>query len=718
MREACGHYRAAVAAAPGNASAHLHLGVALEAAGDARGALDSYEAALVAEPGNPYASYNLGKALYVRGDLARADALLRAAVSGNPEFVDAHVVLAAVLEARGDARGAIAALEKALAMRPGYSGALRNLGMLRARLESWPEAVSALTRAAQVDPSDAGTQYWLGEALSRLGRSDEAARCYARALTLRPDLADAHVALGNLRAAEQRYADALACYRAALDIDPRHTTARVNLGNAHVYLGEAEAAREAYDAALAIDPELAAARWARAMSLIPVIRDAGSDLAAERSAFAGDLAQLDRWFDARRSETGHAVVGVQQPFWLAYQDADNRELLRDYGRLCARLMRRWQESNGLAPRGARRPGALRVGVVSQYFRRHSVWNALMKGWFQQLDRERFELQAFCLGADGDAETQFARSRAARFVQGPRPMRSWVEAILEARPDVLIYPEVGMDPMTVKLASLRLAPLQAASWGHPETTGLPTIDCYFSAAGLEPGAAQAHYEERLVALPNLGCYLEPSATPAIEADLGRWGLSADSPLLLCPGTPFKYAPEHDRLYVEIARHIGSCQLCFFICGNPALSEKLRRRLAHAFAQAGLEFERHVRFLPWLVPAEFYALMRHADVMLDTVGFSGFNTALQALECGLPVAAYEGRFLRGRLASGILRHLGLDELVATDERQYRELAVSLATDSERRTQLRRRIEAARPRLYHDTAPVRALEDFLAAYSSDSR
>jgi predicted O-linked N-acetylglucosamine transferase (SPINDLY family) len=342
----------------------------------------------------------------------------------------------------------------------------------------------------------------------------------------------------------------------------------------------------------------------------------------------------------------------------------------------------------------------------------------VKGWFQQLDRARFELQGFCLGAESDAETQLARSRATRFVQGPMPLRAWVEAILEAQPDVLIYPEVGMDPTTVKLASLRLAPLQAATWGHPETTGLPTLDCYFSAAGLEPVAAQDHYVERLVALPNLGCYLEPSAIPATEADLGRWGLSGGQPLLLCPGTPFKYAPEHDRLYVDIAHRLGPCQLCFFVCGNAALSEKLRQRLAQAFAQAGLAFDRHVRFLPWLAPAEFYALMRRADAMLDTLGFSGFNTALQALECGLPVVGYEGRFLRGRLASGMLRHLGLDDLVATDEREYVELAISLATDRERGARLRQRIEAARPRLYRDTAPIRALEDFLAGYSSDSR
>jgi len=710
MEEACAHYRAALAKAPSSASAHLHLGVALESLGDAEGAISAYSAALGVDPENAYAAYNLGKALLVRGEAKRSEALLRAALARKPDFAEAHVVLAGALERRGELSGAMASLRSALELRPGFPGALRNLGVLQARLGDWPEAARALASAAEADPADAGTQLWLGTVLSEQGRREDALRHLRRALELAPELADAHVALGNLHAADQRYPDAIACYRAALEIEPRHVTACINLGNALVYVGEAEAARRSYDAALAIDPELATARWALAMSRIPVIREAGDDLAAHRRALAEDLRALDAWFDERRSESGHAVVGVQQPFWLAYQAEDNRALLEQYGRICARLMGRWQETAGLHRAGGRRPGPIRVGVVSQYFRSHSVWNALVRGWFLGLDPERFELQGFCLGAAVDAETSLARERSTRFMQGPLPLRAWAEAILDAQPDVLIFPEIGMDPMTVKLASLRLAPVQAASWGHPETTGLPTIDVYLSAVGLEPPHAQAHYSERLVALPNLGCYLEPTEHPALDRVPAQWGLSDDLPLLLCPGTPFKYAPEQDRLIVEIARRIGPCQLCFFICGNPALSEKLRRRLALAFSRAGLDFDRHVRFIPWLAPHEFYALMRRADVMLDTVGFSGFNTALQAVECGLPVVAYEGRFLRGRLASGLLRRLGLEELIASDEARFVDLAVTLCADAGRRRRLQRQIESARHRLYQDAAPIRALEEFL--------
>jgi len=61
--------------------------------------------------------------------------------------------------------------------------------------------------------------------------------------------------------------------------------------------------------------------------------------------------------------------------------------------------------------------------------------------------------------------------------------------------------------------------------------------------------------------------------------------------------------------------------------------------------------HVRFIRWLNFHEYHCLLRHADVLLDTIGFSGYNTAVQAIECGLPLVTREGRFLRGRLASGV-------------------------------------------------------------------
>ena len=158
-------------------------------------------------------------------------------------------------------------------------------------------------------------------------------------------------------------------------------------------------------------------------------------------------------------------------------------------------------------------------------------------------------------------------------------------------------------------------------------------------------------------PTSAAISEPRTITEDRPQLRELGLDADCPLLVCPGVPFKYALQHDWIFPELARRLGRCRFVFFTHHRRALTDRLRTRLQHAFAAQGLEAERFVVFVPWLSKAGFLGLMSQAHVCLDTIGFSGFNTALQAVQAGLPLVAREGRFMRGRLASGILKRLGL-------------------------------------------------------------
>jgi len=97
-------------------------------------------------------------------------------------------------------------------------------------------------------------------------------------------------------------------------------------------------------------------------------------------------------------------------------------------------------------------------------------------------------------------------------------------------------------------------------------------------------------------------------------------------------------------------------------------------------------------------------------MDTIGFSGFNSAMQAVECGLPVVTREGKFMRGRFASGILRTLELPELIAESNDGYIELVARVAGDQAMRTRLRERNARAGPPVFGTIEPVRSLERFI--------
>jgi protein O-GlcNAc transferase len=127
---------------------------------------------------------------------------------------------------------------------------------------------------------------------------------------------------------------------------------------------------------------------------------------------------------------------------------------------------------------------------------------------------------------------------------------------------------------------------------------------------------------------------------------------------------------------------------------------------AFAAAETSFDDCVRFIPWQAQPAFFALLDRADVYLDSIGFSGFNTTMQAVERGTPIVAFEGEFMRGRFASAILRQIGLDEWVADSTGQYVQLVERLALDKDARDSARRQMIERRRQLFDDRETVAAL------------
>ena len=655
----------------------LHLlGVVAHQSGSYGEALEMFDRALVANPLSADAYRNRAETCRMLGRLEDAQKSYENAIAIEPRDAEAHNDLGITLAARGQYDAALARFEHAIACKPNFLEAHLNLG----------------------------------STYQDLGRLSEAVRCFHEVLKIGPESGLAYIKLGRALQLSGRLADALEKYQEGLAIDPDVALGHFYLGRMLHDQGLLEDALQCFSAAVRLRPNDVVARWALAMSQLALVHEAQDRADDSRLSFARALVELDAWLDSSRSLEGADAVGQQQPFYLAYHETNNRELLSRYGDLCSRLTGFWQECEGIAPVGRPFHEKVRVGFVSGQVRDHSVWQAILKGWLQHLDRERFAVYLFHTGRHRDAETSFAEAHVDYFSQPPRSIRGWVDDIVGHQIDVLIYPEIGMDATTLKLASMRLAPVQAAAWGHPETTGLPTIDYYLSAEDFEPDNAQDNYRERLVALPHLGCRYDPLPVNDCEIDLEEMGIDPRFPILLCAGVPFKYGPQHDWILIEVAKRLHRCQFIFFRHVQENLTEKLECRLESAFENAGLFFHAHGVFLPWLRRDAFYALMRKADVYLDTLGFSGFNTAMQAIECGLPVVTKDGRFMRGRLASGILKRLGMPELVARSDTEYIDLAVRLASDKSYGESIRKRIEADRHVLFNDMAPIRGLEEFL--------
>src|ERR1700675_912888 len=221
-----------------------------------------------------------------------------------------------------------------------------------------------------------------------------------------------------------------------------------------------------------------------------------------------------------------------------------------------------------------------------------------------LDRDRFHVSCYHTSADRDDETNAAAALCNRFAQGPLSLDAWRCKILDHAPHVLIFPEIGMDKVSAQLAAQRLAPVQCCSWGHPVTSGFPTIDYFLSSDLMEPAGAADHYSERLVRLPHLSIYYAPRVVRPISADRPQLGLRPEAVVYWCCQSPPKYLPQFDGVFARIAAEVPDSQFTFIeFGGGRGVTELFWTRLERVFRAVGLDARDHCVFLPRLAADRF-------------------------------------------------------------------------------------------------------------------
>lgn len=83
----------------------------------------------------------------------------------------------------------------------------------------------------------------------------------------------------------------------------------------------------------------------------------------------------------------------------------------------------------------------------------------------------------------------------------------------------------------------------------------------------------------------------------------------------------------------------------------MTQRFRTWLERAFAAQGLDSQIYCYFLSRLDLQEYLQVNRCSDIFLDTCSWSGGNTTLEAIACGLPIVTYPGDFMRGRHAAAM-------------------------------------------------------------------
>jgi len=703
--EAC--YLTLLEALPGNADIWHLAGVLAFQQGRIGPAVERYQKAIELKPGFVQALNNLGIAHKLAGRLQHAADAFAAALEADPAYASAAYNLGLLREAIGDDKGAEFVYRVALQSRPDWPAARGNLGNVLRRAGRLAEADAELSRAAELAPQDADALGNLALLRIEQGRLAEGRSLAERAVTLAPTSAPWWEAAGSAARLQGDVDAAIANLERAAALAPEDAPLLLELALAQEAGAETAAARATLARVVSVQPDWQRPRWSQAL-LLPRIPASEAEAETALRDFDAGLASLG---SSLQLDSAAAIDGALDaacsvlPFGLHYLAGDHRERQERFADVVARVAHAKFPTLAL-PLEARpnRGERVRVGFVSSHLRHHVVERYFGR-FITELDAGQFERFVWSTSSVEDERTRAIAAAVEHFHGGERGIGVLAHEIGDAALDVLVFLDAGLDPRSGVLASLRLAPVQAALPGHPVTTGLDSIDVFLSGDAVEPVDGPSHYRERLVRLDGLGAWPRRCEEPGD----GHWAqalAAGEAPVFFCLQNLAKVQPSFDDTLARIAAASGG-KLVFFDRGS-RLTSRFAARLSQALGRHGVSASA-LHFEPVHPYPDFVAGLAHATLVLDTPGFSGGGTSLDALGAGAAVLALEGTTARARQTSAMLRLVDCGDLVAGDPGAYVERALALASGNGL-ANARRRIAAAAPRLFDGRQALAGLAAFL--------
>jgi hypothetical protein len=259
----------------------------------------------------------------------------------------------------------------------------------------------------------------------------------------------------------------------------------------------------------------------------------------------------------------------------------------------------------------------------------------------------------------------------------------LQTIERIAPDIVYYPSLGMAMWWVVLASIRVAPIQVMTLGHPASSRSPHMDYVICEEGSIGDPAL--FSERIVTMPKSSArfIMRPDAAMPQRREL------ENSPAVVHVAVPSMLCKLNARFMESVQRisaraaEAGQQVVFHFFLNQIGVTLHQAAREVREWIPTALIYER----------VHYNVYMEHlarCHLHLCTFPFGGTNSNIDSMLLGLPILTLEGDEPHERFDAVMARHAGLGErFVARSVDEYVDRAVDLITDHAQR-------EAARDQL----------------------
>ena len=596
------------------------------------------------------------------------------------------------------------------------------------QLENYSQAINYLDISIKINPNVPHIYNSRGIVYSKTKKFEDAIKDFDKAILLKKDFFEAYLNKAIVLKNTRRFDEGIKCFNECIKLDPQNPKIYFNLGNLFTESKDYQKANDVYNQAINLNNKYAEAYDARGDLMIELAK-----IDLDDSKFKSSIRdfhhayELNDNLDYVYGKIVHTKMLLND--WSDFNKQlkiiengleNNRRIIIPFPLLSLMDDPQKHKDNSILFAKTYVPTLLnnfkkkltndkiKIGYFSADLNAHAVSHLICK-MFKLHDRKKFKIYCYAFGFKEKDELHLSIQQDVDVYRDIRNINDH-DATLLAREDEIDI-AIDLQGYTNKQRSQifvnRTAPIQINYLGYPGTMGADFIDYIIVDKNLVPEENQKFYSEKLIYMPHhyqvQNDELKAAETKPSKEELG---LPKDSFVFCAINNTYKILPEVFDVWMKLLNSVERSVLWLLETNDTSKDNLLKEAKAKNIASDRIVFMKKTSHKIYL------SQIKYADLFLDTFVYNAGATASNALWMGVPILTKRGQSYTSRMASSLLHSIGLPELITTNTEDYLNLAIELATNSNKLNSIKLKLKENRLQkpLFNTEVFVRNYEEGL--------
>ena len=556
-------------------------------------------------------------------------------------------------------------LNKILQIKKDHLGALNELGLIYIQKKKLEKAIEIYNEILKSNSKSFNALTNISN-IHFINKDLENAELYAKkTIEYFPNNFQAYYNIANIFQEKGNYIDAIENFKKCISLNKNYLQAYVNLSGAY------QSNDQMNEAILELD------------NYLKFIDDPQILIKKIYLSFS-----ICNWDEIKNYEKILKDIGVQGnaifPFrTLALHDSPNIQKIRS---------ERWSEQfkrvnkNEFSYKRTSNP-KIRIGYFSSDFHGHATMH-LISGVFRNHDRNNFEIYIYNYSQKQNPKWNlFLEKYSDKIidVNSFKNVEDLIDRIREDKLDIAIDLKGYTDGSKISIFKNKIAKIHISYLGYPGTLGSDFIDYIIADETVVPMDLRHHYSEKIIYMPHT--YQpndEQRKISEIKTIRSDHNLPNDGFIFCCFNDLYKFTPKEYDIWMRVLNQVDNSYL-WLLVSNDQAKENLKKEAK----KRNINPERLI-FAERIKHEHHLERVRHADLFLDCFNYNAHTTASDALWSGVPLVTLKGQQFSARVASSILKAIGLEELITNTIDDYESLILKLSKNKDNLAKIRKKID----------------------------